>query len=564
MKRNISGQTRGFALPSILIASVVMLIVLLSAVSATAAVSKEIDAQYYKSFAKEAAQAGLARATSCISMDGNVATWSNNSLPLRPDKNCNGSQISGGDAYVYSSAKLRTTFNVGSVTITPSQIQVKATGTVELLRASNNAAVAQSYAYNISGNVPLGTVTSTFSGSGISQVCGIIDAQTWCWGSNSDGQLGNGTTTDTNIPVRVSRDAGGLSGKIDKYVAVGNLFACIVTTDNKVYCMGYNGAGQLGNGTTSSVSVPTAVDTSTGLAGKTITDISANESSACVIASGDVYCWGGGGYGKLGNGSTSNQTRPVRVSTIGTTNGLTVTALAATPQGRFSCAVAAGKAYCWGENDRGQLGDQTTSQRTSPVAVYDAGALSGKTVVGIAAAGGNPLSSPYDGTTADRTRRGHACARTSDGGVYCWGSNQYGQMGQGTASLTIQGAPVKVNGLLSSKTVTQIATAYGTPCALASDNTMYCWGQNSYGVIGDGTTTHRYSPTAVTVADPGLLGKTITLISGGVNRNCAIASGSTYCWGNNNIGQIGDGTYTNRYTPTEATLLKKRLPIIYF
>lgn len=564
MKRIVDGSNYGFALPTLLIVSLVMLTVLVSAVSASSSISKELDNQYYRRYAKEAAESGAARATACLTKDLSVATWSVNSLTLRPETNCDGSVIGGASQYVYTTPTLRTKFTVGAVTTTATHVEVTTVGVTELFRQSNSASVRESYPFTLITNVPLGTVTSTYSSSGINQVCGIIDGQTWCWGVNSNGQLGNGTQNDTNVPVRVSRDSGVLLGKTDKLVAVGNLHACIVTTEDKVYCMGYNASGQIGDGSFTDRSVPTPVDTSTGLAGKTITDLVANDSSICAVASGDVYCWGSGAYGKLGNGSTSNQNKPVRVSTIGTTNGLTVTALGATPQGRFTCAVAGGKAYCWGDNDRGQLGDQTTSQRTSPVAVYAGGVLAGKTVTDIASAGGLALAAPNDDTTADRTRRAHACAATSDGGVYCWGSNQYGQMGQGTTSLTVQSQPIKVNGLLSGKFVTQVGAAYGTACALANDNTMYCWGSNQYGVIGDGTTTNRSSPTAVTVADPGLLGKTITNISGGVNRNCAVAGGNTYCWGFNNTGQLGDGTYTNRYVPTEVTFLKRRMPALYY
>lgn len=462
-----------------------------------------------------------------------------------------------------STPTIRSSFTIGAVVPQTASMKVSATSKVELLRSTGGSSVWQTYATNTVINVPLGVVASTASASGIFQVCGIIDAQTWCWGHNDKGQLGTGDYTDTTVPVRVARLAGALQGKTDKLVAAGDLYACLVTTTNEVYCMGYNWAGQIGDGTTTSRNVPTAVDTSTGLAGKVITDLITTDSTTCVVANGDVYCWGRGTNGDLGNGSSSNQTKPVRVANIGQWMGKPVTAIAGTPTGHFACAIAAGAAYCWGQNDRGQLGDRTTTDRNAPVAVYTGGVMSGKTIVDIAAAAGNPNNPAADPGTADGMRRGHACAVTSDGGLYCWGSNQYGQMGQGSTSLSVQSQPIKVNGLLSGKNVIKVATAYATPCALTDQNQMYCWGQN-VGAVGDGTTTDRYSPTPVVLQDPGLLGKTITFISGGVNRNCAVADGSTYCWGNNSEGQIGDGTTVRRTVPTEASFLKKRLPSIYF
>jgi alpha-tubulin suppressor-like RCC1 family protein len=564
MQQIIRRDSPGFALPSILIASIIMLTVLVAAVSAASSISKAVDDQYYLRHAKEAAESGAARATACLNKDLSVAVWSQNSLPLKPNTNCDGSAIGGASAYVYTGTNFRTKFTVGTVTTSATHIKVTSIGETELLRASSSNSVRETHTYNLVTNVPLSVVTSTYSSSGIFEVCGIINGETWCWGDNNYGQLGDGTLTDSIVPVRTLRESGALLGKTDKYVAVGNLTACIVTTTDEIYCMGHNASGQVGDGTTTNRSEPTLVDTSTGLAGKTITGIVANEGAMCAIASGDVYCWGSGAYGKLGNGSTTSSSIPVRASVIGTVNSKTVTGIASTPQSRSTCAIASGSAYCWGSNDRGQLGDQTTTQRNSPVPVYTGGALGARTVVDLAVAGGSEFNAAAAAGTPDKTRRGHVCAATSDGKLFCWGSNQYGQMGQGTSSVTAQTEPIMVNGLLSTKTVVSTATAYATPCALTADNLMYCWGQNHYGQVGDGSTTHRYAPVAVTVQNPGLLDKTISYISGGVNRNCATADGSTYCWGLNGNGQLGDGTTTNRSVPTEATFLKKRTNSMYY
>jgi alpha-tubulin suppressor-like RCC1 family protein len=568
----VSQRTRsGFALPTLLIASVVMLIILSTAVSAVGVTRVALNDQYYNQIAREAAESGANRAVACMAQDSGSATWSNNGDNLYPNSNCDGTILAGASAYTLSTPSLRASYTVGTVVSQNASLKVNVTSTAEVLRATSDASVWRTYATDTVVNVPLGVVSSTYSASGTYEVCGIIDAQTWCWGHNDKGQLGNGlggdgtTTYDSAVPVRAARVAGALQGKMDKFVVVGNLYACIVTTDNLVYCMGNNMYGMLGDGTTTNRNTPTAVDTTTGLAGKTITDIAATDSHVCVVASGDVYCWGSGGYGRMGNGGTTNQLSPSLVSTIGASNGKPVVQVATTVVMASTCAVLAdGTAWCWGRNDRGQLGDQTTTTRLSPVPVYMGGALAGKTIIDIAMGGGSSVSSPTDGSTADKTNRGTTCAATSDGGDYCWGSDQYGQIGRGTSTLTPQTSPVLVGGALAGKKVVQVGMAYATPCALTDTGVMYCWGQNTNGQVGDGTTTVRYTPTAVTVSNPGLLGHTISYISGGANRNCAIADGATYCWGYNGDGQIGDGTFITRTVPTEATFLRRRLPAIYF
>src|SRR5947199_232466 len=215
--------------------------------------------------------------------------------------------------------------------------------------------------------------------------CGVTTAgAAYCWGYNGDGELGNGTTTTSPTPVAVS---GGLTWAA---VSAGLYHTCGVTTAGAAYCWGYNGDGQLGNGTTTNSPTPVAV-----AGGLTFATVSAGGRSACGVATaGRAYCWGYNGDGELGNGTTTNSTTPVAVA-----GGLTFAAVSA--GFNFACGVTtAGAPYCWGDNGFGELGNGTTTNSPTPVAV--AGGLTFATV----------SAGHY-----------HACGVTTAGAACCWGDN---------------------------------------------------------------------------------------------------------------------------------------------
>jgi alpha-tubulin suppressor-like RCC1 family protein len=342
------------------------------------------------------------------------------------------------------------------------------------------------------------------------------------WGWNSHGQLGNGSKNNLSFPFEVST-AGPLSGKTITAISAGGEHTCVVA-DGQVYCWGYNAAGQLGNGTTADSTTPVAV--AFPLAG-TVTAISAGGYHTCAVAEGQAYCWGDNDLGQLGDDTTTDSSVPVAVASplAGTITAITV--------GEYhTCAVAEGQAYCWGSNFRGQLGDGTTNDSSVPVAVNTSGSpLEGKSVTTITA-----------GTK-------HTCA-VADGQASCWGLNFYGQLGNGT--ITDSPIPVAVNTSgtpLDNESVTAISAGSGQTCAVV-DGRAYCWGHNSYGQLGDGTTAPTSTtPVAVATSGTPMAGATVTAITAGDFHSCVVANGQAYCWGATYFGQLGNRNNTNSGTP---------------
>jgi len=296
-------------------------------------------------------------------------------------------------------------------------------------------------------------------------------------------------------------------------VSVGG-HICVLTTSGGVKCWGNNDYGQLGNGTTTYRDTPVNVS---GLASG-VTAIAAGggffgPSHTCALTTGGgVKCWGANDAGQLGDGTTTNRSTPVDV--LGLTSG--VTAIAAS--GRYTCALTTGGGVkCWGDNEYGQLGDGTTTNRDAPVDV--SGLTSG--VAAIAASGH------------------HTCALTTGGGVKCWGDNSYGELGNGTD--TPSSTPVDVSGLTSGVTAITVGGDDYT-CALTTGGGVKCWGFNTSATLGDGTIEHRNVPVDVIG-----LTRDVTAIAAGTEHTCALTtSGGVKCWGYNGNDQLGASTVEDR------------------
>ena len=339
--------------------------------------------------------------------------------------------------------------------------------------------------------------------------CGVTtDDRAYCWGINEDGQLGDGTTTSSRAPVAVA------GGHRFRHVSTGSFHTCGLATDNRAYCWGLNEFGQLGDGTTTQRLTPVAVAGVAG--GQQFRQVAAGGTFTCAVgqADGKGYCWGGNGAGMLGDGTTTTRLTPVAVAggrqfrqvSAGSSHGCGVT-----PSDR---------AFCWGQNGTGQLGDGS-NPRVSLVPVLVAGGhpfrqvdaggahTCAVTTTDRAFCWGNgrngqigdgktfPRFTPRrvaGGLLFDRVSAGnfHSCGETPGNRAYCWGNNGVGQLGDRTTIERLKPVPV-VGGL----TFSQVSAGGHHTCGVTTANRAYCWGQNLFGQLGDGTTKDRLRPVAV-------------------------------------------------------------------
>ena len=358
--------------------------------------------------------------------------------------------------------------------------------------------------------IPLADIASI--GTGAAHTCALTSpgGGVKCWGWNESGRLGDGSTESRSTPV----DVVGLSSDISA-IAPGGSHTCVLTTGGGVKCWGYNLNGQLGDGSRESKSMPVDV---VGL-DSGVTAITVGLNHACALTTGGgVKCWGYNGWGNLGDGTAVSRSTPIDVVILSSS----VSAIAAGQE--HTCALTIGGGVkCWGSNQYGQLGDGSTASDESR-AVDVVGLSSGVSAI---AAGWH-----------------HSCALTTDGGIKCWGRNEWRQLGDGTT--VSRSTPIDVVGLSSG--VSAIATGGYHTCALTTGGGVKCWGENVWGQLGDGTTVSR--STSVDVVG---LGSGVSAIATGGTHTCALPTGGgVKCWGENGYGRLGDGSTNLKTTPVDV------------
>ncbi len=373
------------------------------------------------------------------------------------------------------------------------------------------------------------------------------------WGQNYFGEIGDGTTTQRNLPTSVT----GSSTFVKVFTGQNN--ACALDITGKAYCWGYGFAGENGDGTTTNRYSPVAV-----AGGHNFTKLSVGAASVCGIdIAKQLWCWGYNVDGRLGDGTMTNRTVPTAV--VGGTNIVSIELSAGWP----ACAInTTGTLYCWGRNQNGQIGDGTTTDRNVPTAVSGTYALvrilntgtCALDTTGKAWCWGSGNSQIGDGTSSDRASPtavatsvkfqdmvvGYAevCALSIDNIAYCWGEDDY---------YNRQYSPVAVSAVKFKQLYAQPSAPYTVACGLTMTNDAYCWGSNYAGSVGDGTTTnHYFSATPVSGGH-----KFSQLYISGYTACGLTDTGQAYCWGDNYNGKIGDTTTTDRYVPTLVSGGKK-------
>ncbi len=312
-------------------------------------------------------------------------------------------------------------------------------------------------------------------------------------------------------------------------IAAGNGHTCAVTSSGSVKCWGLNFFGQLGDNTNVYRSLP--VDVIAGPSQPPITGVSAISTGlnhTCVLISGAANCWGDNAKGQLGDGSTAPRLTPVNVSGLG--SGVVSIAAAAS----HTCALlSSGGVKCWGSNLPSRLGDNTVTQSLIPV-----DALKGT----------GPVFPLLSGATllAAGSQSQHTCAIVG-GGVSCWGSDVYGQLGVDMPLLGVSRVALPVVSLGGA--VSMLALGGAHTCAVVSGGVAQCWGNNSFGgQLGDNTRIDRRTPVNVV----GLTSPVMAITAGSAHTCALTTGGGAKCWGNNNSGQLGDNSMTEHLTPADV------------
>ena len=368
---------------------------------------------------------------------------------------------------------------------------------------------------------PIPVVTGQAIAAGSDHACVLTNTgSAYCWGSNQQSQLGASTASTcttiscSRVPVAVS------GGHTFQTIDAGGNATCGIVLGGTVRCWGAGNTGQLGNGSTANSATPVAASISP------LTSVSVGNSHACALAPGGAaWCWGSNANNELGAPSAGSCPGPCSATPLAVTGGFVFSAI--TTGVRHSCGLTgAGAAFCWGGTD-------------------GVGLLGNGTLAGLA-----PAPTPVSGglTFKDLVSDGlAACALTTGGQAYCWGTNTVGQIGDGTTlSRTV---PTPVSG---GHTFARLATTAGQNsflshmCGITTAGAAYCWGSNASGQLGNSTDTMCNFGVPVLcglIPIPVSGGHTWRELAVGQHFTCGITtSKAIYCWGSNETGQLGDGT----------------------
>lgn len=559
-----------------------MLIVLFAALAAAASMRASLDDQYYNQLAREAAESGVVMTRVCYAETKSSASSSQwpNAGTLRPNTDCLGANVSSQSEYVMrESGSVQTRFEVSTVQSDVGVVYFEIRGIAERIRETGQVVSQANLGTYTQGLKYRVRLEQTGIVSGKRTVCSIVAYRLYCWGRNDANQIPGQPAGTITRPVEVQ-----IGGQSSNYyvqsVAAGWAHACAITSSTpeidysqgnqtQVWCWGQNYNGQLGESNTSTVwTTPRQISNLVALdyGTRNFTSISARDHT-CVSGrevggtSVRMYCWGLNNRGQAGdqyNGAVDNPRRnagsAIKVSSGSFPNGITqITSISPVA----SCFVNSRTPYCLG----------------SGVMLGQPGGTVGESARGLRV-GGNASSNPLTNETAQISIDwNHGCALTRANDIYCWGSNaeavspfEYdGRLDPGIPSSGNNqiDTPVKItpNSSRPQKFVA-VSTAARSTCAVAVDQKVYCWGNNREGELGIGQvgvvsgvtdSNGRVAAANMMQVKGALESRDVKEITSGGNMYCVITTEEeTYCWGEGQFGQLGNGSTDNQPLPVQV------------
>ena len=404
--------------------------------------------------------------------------------------------------------------------------------------------------------------------AGNDHTCGIASDNTlWCWGLNSTYQLGDGTTVLRAVPTQEKTLASDWLS-----VDVAATSTCAVKLNGQRWCWGTNYSGAGGDGYAAGITAPKWVDLEVDWA--TVYGHASTDGNFCGRRTdGRLFCWGDGTMGQTGQpGAEAVTLNPLQV-------GVASDWISVANSGRFACGVrATGELFCWGATSRGGTGSGFVSDRLDPTFVgtdtdWDAVDTHVEFSCGLRASKLYCWGRNVNGMLADGTVISHALPAAADpaesyarlslgryfgcgvtggaasGSVRCWGSDAQGQLGNGTGAAVDALVPASVPATPGNASPwTEVAAGEYGVCGIKADKTLWCWGYDAQGQVGNGsgTSATQQSPVALLANEPA----DWLAVSQAANTVCALRGGGTlWCWGHNNLGQVGNGSTANVTAP---------------
>ena len=375
-----------------------------------------------------------------------------------------------------------------------------------------------------------------------------------CSGLNDQGQLGDGTNTNRSYSRPITSD-----GKISSPtgLAVGKSHACAVSGggssapgSGKLYCWGDNQYGQLGNGTNVDSSLPVLVSDNGAFVNTSVAGVFTGDNHTCAITlapTNRIFCWGYNNKGQLGDNTTVDKNLPAAVLGVFTSTGTVASANFypwATAGAEHTCAVSTAntnRIYCWGENGSGQLGDGSTTDSLLPV------------TTGMVGGSGSSARTSFIASGSDFT-----CASNA-GSIECWGENGSGQMGNGGTTDVLTPTMVPNSAGFTNAVTYSMAAGGGTMCAINESSTpgVFCWGANAARQVGNNATVDANRPTLVNdnSAQEFDNGGSSSTFANGLTVGRSVANGfaciTRWCWGSNNTGQLAQNNTTDVALPSK-------------